>query len=133
MQVDKDDLQFVLKQLLKGKYPVQIASESLGKFSGRQIAIIMRFHGKDEHYKALVNAPEKFCPRCNQVLDKHLFHTNLENLDGLAVYCKECRNETERERAKKKFPPIGKRVTFDSVRDNILTRELEKLHQGDVK
>jgi hypothetical protein len=93
-----EGMRFILKELLKGKYPVQIASESLGKFSGRQIAVVMRHHAKDEHYKALLDSPNKFCPCCCQILDKQEFSINIENLDGLQVYCAECRRETERKR-----------------------------------
>jgi hypothetical protein len=100
MKTADSDTQFILKEFLKGKYPVQIASESLGKFSGRQIATIMRHHAKDAHYKALLDSPDKFCPCCCQILDKQHFSLNTENLDGLQVYCAECRREMERERTK---------------------------------
>lgn len=72
-----------------------------------KIAKDLRIKRKKKRRKTVI-PKEKFCKKCQRLLPSSEFHKNCDSSDGLAMYCRECKNKMYKEYRNR--PEVHKRM-----------------------
>lgn len=81
----------------------------------------------------MITRTEKFCPRCNQILDISLFTAALGRYDGVQAYCRECMKAYRLESYRKY--PEKQRIRNEKTKDRlrIIYREMKSVPCTDCR